>query len=338
MAKLAFEENLIDLAFDAATLATKDEWDPIKDHDLIMAQSESHATLAKCYVEYLLEEEVEIGHKDLVTLEDDQDERDFTNEDRALFLEQKVKFTEHIIKAIKLGSQSGQTWLIFNGAVEFWNNYLPIFKLPGFYDKILDEGVPAMVESFEGMNNCFDNASFSHDNVDYELSKKMSIFSNLSIMLARMYEFLHKNDDAVRVCDVLLSKQLPSHLRKTFDSIKARVTKQVSQGGAPAGKGAPAAKGAKGEAQTQAVEVSKADQVSSEVLGYLELIKAGNKEVIQKAMDALAVWVPNEQEEIELELNAELWCRLGRSAIDQNTNAFVKIALYCAEMAIQNGD
>ena len=195
-----------------------------------------------------------------------------------------------------------------------------------------------MVESFEGMNNCFDNASFSHDNVDYELSKKMSIFSNLSIMLARMYEFLHKNDDAVRVCDVLLSKQLPSHLRKTFDSIKARVTKQVSQGGAPAGKGAPAAKGAKGEAQAQAVEVSKADQVSSEVLGYLELIKAGNKEMIQKAMDALAVWVPNEQEEIELELNAELWCRLGRSAIDQDTNVFIKIALYCAEMAIQNGD
>jgi len=54
---------------------------------------------------------------------------------------------------------------------------------------ILPEGVPAMVESFEGMNNCFDNASFSHDNVDYELSKKMSIFSNLSIMLARMHEF-----------------------------------------------------------------------------------------------------------------------------------------------------
>ena len=71
MAKLAFEENLIDLAFDAATLATKDEWDPIKDHDLIMAQSESHAILAKCYVEYLLEEEIEIGHKELVTLDDD---------------------------------------------------------------------------------------------------------------------------------------------------------------------------------------------------------------------------------------------------------------------------
>jgi hypothetical protein len=102
---------------------------------------------------------------------------------------------------------------------------LPIFKQLNFYEKILDQGVPAMVESFEGMNNCFENANFSHENVDYELSKKMSIFSNLSIMLARMYEYLHKNDDAVRVCDILLQKQLPSHLRKTFDSIKARVTK-----------------------------------------------------------------------------------------------------------------
>jgi len=64
------------------------------------------------------------------------------------------------------------------------------------------------------------------------------------------------------------------------------------------------------------------------------LIKNGNKDMIQKAMDSLAMWTPNEQEEIELELNAELWCRLGRSAIDQNSNSFIKIALYCAESAM----
>ena len=192
-----------------------------------------------------------------------------------------------------------------------------------------------MVEAFEAMNNCFENASFSHDNVDYELAKKMQIFSNLSIMLARMHEFLNKNDEAVRVCDVLLQKQLPSHLRKTFESIKARVTKQVSQGGG--GAKAAAGKGGK-DAPAPTVEVSKADQVSSEVLGYLELIKNGNKEMVQKAMDSLAMWSPDEQEEIELELNAELWCRLGRLAIDQDSNASTKIALYCAEMAIQNGD
>jgi hypothetical protein len=29
-----------------------------------------------------LEEEIEIGYKELITVEEDQDERDFTNEDR----------------------------------------------------------------------------------------------------------------------------------------------------------------------------------------------------------------------------------------------------------------
>jgi len=163
-----------------------------------------------------------------VTIEDDQDDRDYSSEDKKKFKEWKVNFCKHVIQSIKFGSQAQQTWLIFNGTVEFWNNYLPIFKQIAFCDTILEEGVQAMIESFEGMNNVFENATFSAENVDYELAKKMNIFTNLAVMLARMYEFMEKKDDAVRVCDILLQKQLPSHLRKTFDSIKARVTKQVN--------------------------------------------------------------------------------------------------------------
>lgn len=76
------------------------------------------------------------------------------------------------------------------------------------------------------MNSSFIHATFTPgDNVDYDLSKKMQVFSNSSMILARVYEFLGKNDDAVRVCNILLEKQLPSHLKKAFDAIKARVTK-----------------------------------------------------------------------------------------------------------------
>lgn len=82
IAKLALEEMLVDLAFEAGTLAVANDWDPQKNTDLIIAQSESHFILAKCYVEYLLEEDIEIGFKELVTVEEDQDERDFSNEDR----------------------------------------------------------------------------------------------------------------------------------------------------------------------------------------------------------------------------------------------------------------
>jgi len=126
--------------------------------------------LASCYVENLLEEDIEIGFKDLITVEEDQEDREFTNEDRHKYHE-------------------------------------------------------SLIESFEGMNNCFVNAAFNSEQIDYELDKKMQVFTNLAIMLARLYEFKVKNDDAVRVCDILLQKSLPPHLRKTFDSIKARVTK-----------------------------------------------------------------------------------------------------------------
>lgn len=55
-------------------------------------------------------------------------------------------------------------------------------------------------------------------------------------------------------------------------------------------------------------------------------------------MDSLNLWTPNPAEEIELELNAELWCRLGRLAINVNTNPMIKVGLFCAEQALKNGD
>jgi hypothetical protein len=113
------------------------------------------------------------------------------------------------------------------------------------------------------------------DHVDYELNKKMLVFSNISVLLARIFEYKTNNTEAVRICDILLSKQLPSHLRKTFDSIKARITKQVSKGPEQPKKDAP--KGGKGapEVVKDAVGISKTDLLTSEVLSYLELIANG---------------------------------------------------------------
>ena len=70
----------------------------------------------------------------------------------------------------------------------------------------------------------------------------------------------------------------------------------------------------------------------------MELIQAGQKEMIQKAVDSLNLWIPAENEEIELELNVELWCRLGRLALLQASPAMYKVALYCADTSLKNGD
>ena len=190
---LALDEGLVDLCFEAASMCIVEKWDALKDADLVIAQSYAHIQLAKCYVEFLLEEEIEIGHKELITLENDQDEREFTVEQKDKFLQQKVKFIEHIIAAVSLGQQGKQSWLVFNASIEFWNNYLPIFKRDNFYEAVHPQGVKAMTECFEAMNNAFIGAVFSSDNVDYELDKKMQIFANLSILLARVHEYKGEN-------------------------------------------------------------------------------------------------------------------------------------------------
>lgn len=62
-------------------------------------------------------------------------------------------------------------------------------------------------------------------------------------------------------------------MRKTFDSIKARVTKSVSSlGNVGQQKGGAPAKGAKDAAPVSQYQPSKTEIVTSEVLSYLELI------------------------------------------------------------------
>ena len=101
IAKLAFEENLLDLAMESAGECVKADWDPHREQDLVIAQSESHYILAQSYVEKLLEEEIEIGFKELITLEEDQEEREFTSDDRKRFAEWKQLFVDHVQKGVK---------------------------------------------------------------------------------------------------------------------------------------------------------------------------------------------------------------------------------------------
>ena len=164
---------------------------------------------------------------------------------------------------------------MFNASIEFWNTYLPIFRMHNFYEKIHPNGHNAMLECFEAMNNSFASATFSTEHVDYELNKKMLVFTNLSVLLARYFEFKTENNEAVRICDTLLQKLLPSHLRKTFDSIKARVTKSVSNLAAIVSGGQKKEPAGKGKDKVEVKEPagpSKTDILTSEVLSYLELI------------------------------------------------------------------
>ena len=58
---------------------------------------------------------------------------------------------------VKAAMAINQAWLVFNGSILFWNNYLPVFKKSNFPEIIFSEALPAMQECFESMNNCLTN-------------------------------------------------------------------------------------------------------------------------------------------------------------------------------------
>ncbi len=59
----------------------------------------------------------------------------------------------HFLKGLKLAESIKQTWLVFNGAINIWNSFLPIFRNPINDNKLLPEITNLLKEFFEVMKN-----------------------------------------------------------------------------------------------------------------------------------------------------------------------------------------
>jgi hypothetical protein len=65
----------------------------------------------------------------------------------------KRKIFGYFSKGIELAEQTQQSWLIFNGAIYIWNNFLHIFKNPINDPNILPEISQVLKVFFEAMKN-----------------------------------------------------------------------------------------------------------------------------------------------------------------------------------------
>ena len=83
-------------------------------------------------MEFLLEEDVEIGTEQLVAIDEEGEERQWTSEEKAKLSNYKQQFLNNIVKAVQKGVQTKQSWLVFNASIELWNNYLPVYKMLSF--------------------------------------------------------------------------------------------------------------------------------------------------------------------------------------------------------------
>jgi len=352
IAKQAFEINAFEMTGVAAGIALQLEWDAITDPQLVLAQAEAHLLIAQSSGELLLENDVEICYEDLVLCEQEIEEvaeenaepKEFTEDQKNQFHEWKQTLCTHISKSAILAQSVNQSWLVYNICVYLWNNYLKIFREAEFSKKIFKGAKEAFKDCYQSASKLVLTFLFDKENSDYLIKDKCDLISHIGLYYARLEEDAGNHTEAVKVCDDILSKQPPPHLRKHFDALKAAITKQVGSGKAPAGGAAKGTKPAPGKqpAKTESASTSKDDSKSIEVISYVELItatkeKAQATDMLKKAIDAMNLWTVDPAEEEDLELYAEQWTRLGQLAFKQNTPALMKTALVCAENACKVG-
>lgn len=134
------------------------------------------------------------------------------------------------MKGLRLAETVQQSWLIFNGAIYIWNNYLPVFRNPINDSKLLPDISDMLRSFFEVMKNSFKELE-KKQIIDYDRDTKIQVNANIGLIYARLMEGKNQYDEVMRVCEALLQLPLGSHTRKLINSIKARVAGSAKGGG-----------------------------------------------------------------------------------------------------------
>ena len=93
----------------------------------------------------------------------------------------------NFVKGLKLADSIKQTWLVFNGAIYIWNNFLTIFRNPINDSKLLPEITNLLKEFFEIMKNSLKEIEKKLIN-DYDIDTKIQVLANIGLVYARLME------------------------------------------------------------------------------------------------------------------------------------------------------
>ena len=85
---------------------------------------------------------------------------------------------------MELAEQIQQSWLIFNGAIYIWNNFLHIFKNPKNDPLLLPELNQILKVFFEAMRNSLKEGE-KKQVVSYDLDAKIQVLANIGMVYAR---------------------------------------------------------------------------------------------------------------------------------------------------------
>ena len=310
-----------------------------KDVDQLISVSEIKINVARCYEEYILGEGIELYSNNFENLNDSS--KQFTEEEKEKLTELRNKLYDTLKEANRIASSVNQPWLIFNVNIKLWNQLIPLLNSEKWLPILNENLLPLLEGLFESMNKSviyYEQTNAELTNTDYY--KNIQLFVDLTATYCKFLDFTEKIDDCVKICDIMLSRQLQAKHRKIFDIIKTHAQTAHVQGDAGAGKkkpapvkAPPAAKG-KGDG---GFSPSQEMTLISDCFSLLETAVNTKEEkekfdILKKGVEQLNNIKVNYHDENTIELNSELWYKYGVQFFSINE---IKNALNCADQSVK---
>ena len=310
------------------------ELDVQKDIDLLISISEIKINVAECYKEYLLGEGIELYSNNYENIYENN--KQYTEEEN----DWRNKLYETLKESNRIASSVNQPWLIFNVAIKFWNQLTAIINNEKWLSLLNQNLFPLFEGLFESMNKSmiyYEATNAELTNTDYY--KNVKLFADLTKIYCKFLDYTEKIEECVKICDIMLSRQLEEKFRKEFDTIKAHAqTAHVSADAGAGKKKAAPVKNApvKGKASDGGFNPTPEMNLISDCFSMLENAVNMKEEkekfdLLKKGVEQLNNFKVNHKDENSIELYSELWYKYGVQFFNIKE---IKYALNCADHSV----
>jgi hypothetical protein len=221
IAELAFEWEFNDVAVKACEFVIADTWDPKSAWEMILAQAKCHFQIAQVHIDLLTKRNFEVAFEEPVMIDSEEETKPLSEDEQQGLLKQKRQILAYYSRGLQLAKSIGQHWLVFNGAIYIWNNFLPIFRNPSNNTRLLPEMGQLIKAYFDAMQVSLKELE-KRQISDYDIDTKIQVFANIGLICARLAEQTKQFEEVGKICEALLLTPLSPHTRKLINSIKAR--------------------------------------------------------------------------------------------------------------------
>lgn len=310
------------------------DWNFTRDIEQLVALAEMNTIASQCYEEFLLDEGVEIGTAEIINFADNT--RVYSEPEKEHLNKWKTNLLNHIKAAIRLAVSVSQYWLVFNVAIQLWNILIPVIRSNNFTTIANDSVLPVMGDAYEAMNSgVIFLESTGSEVYDTDYYAKIDLFVNLTAAYCKLLEAKGKPEEAIRICDVVLTRKLTSNMRKYFDGIRSRALK-ANDGKKVVAK-TTTNTATKNNTNVKVFQPTADQLLVSDCFASLESASIAKDEkskleFLKKGTDSLKNYKINFNDESTIELNSELWYKYG---VQYFALGNYKMSLYCADNCVK---